>query len=70
MHHLTCKMFKCGICEKIIFQLSNLKKHFQDNHESSEKTRNVTPIKPFRDVKEVYEETSHTYASLFPELGV
>ena len=70
IHLLTCEMFKCGICDKRIFQLSNLKKHFQDNHESSEKKRNVTHIKPYRDVKEVYEETSHSYASLFPELGV
>ena len=70
MHLITCEMFKCGICENRIFQFSNLKKHFQDNHESSEKTRRVTHIKPYRDVKDVYEEKDHTYDSLFPELGV
>ena len=70
LHLLTCEMFKCKICGKRIFQFSNLKNHFQDNHELSEKHRMVTHVKPYRDVKDVYEEKSHTYDSLFPELGV
>ena len=68
-HLLTCEIFKCNICKIKMLQFSQLKKHFLDNHKQSEQTRDITHIKPYRDIKEIYEEKTHSYVSLFPELG-
>ena len=70
-HLTTCEFHECTICEKRIFQFTNIKEHFLTMHLERLKSNSGAGLrnyKPSRENSELYTSKYHTLLSLFPEL--
>ena len=70
MHLFTCEVYKCSRCEPKFKSLSEVKTHFETDHDDlSEKFRNVEHIKRSRDNEHEFSITSHNYIDMFSQSG-